>query len=831
MKKYRLLFAIVLSLFFISETIYAQRNFNIFSSDSSTIPKKQMQAKKIEGEISVDGKLSEPEWQEAPASGNFFTYSPSIGKPSDYNTKVKVLYNNQAIYFGAFLKDNPDSILTALSKRDEENVNADKFWVTLNPHNDGKNIFQFVVTAANVQSDIKISPQSEGGGHGWPGDSDWDAVWESEVRVVDSGWVVEMRIPYDAIRFPNKEVQTWGVNFWRTVRRERKTSSWSMVDRTKENEGTQYGELTNIHGIEPPLRLSLFPYVSGYVHPHDGKMDYEYSAGLDLKYGIDESFTLDMILVPDFGQKKSDETVLNLSPYEVQYSEKRQFFKEGTDLFNKAGLFYSRRIGDEPDGYNEVNDKLREGEEVVDNPEEANLINATKISGRTKKGLGLGFFNAETGNTHATVKDSLGNTRKIRTQPFTNYNLMVVDKNIGKHSYANIINTNYYQPSSGKLENVTGTAFKAAEKNNDYATWGTAAHSLRKDSTSGKMITGQNIDAKIGKISGDFKFNYRLKLLTDEYDHNALGYLQRNNEFSHYLSFDYGIYEPQGNIIDWNNSINFEYNSLYSPREFTDFNINASSRLTLKNYLFIGSNLSYRPTKMNDYFEPRVEGRVFERPEAFEVTSWLSSDYRKPLALDLRIGYNKEFSDGYFYSISPRIRIGNKFLVVYEFRHDKKNNEKGFVNVNRTGNNDIIFGRRDNTTYTNSINSSFIFNNKSWISLALRHYWSQIDYDKYYTLKQNGGLSDYPEYNENEDFNYNIFNIDLMYSWNFAPGSFLTLVWKNNILEREYITENNFYSFDENLENMLNSNKMQNSFSIKISYYLDYKYLLKTRGK
>lgn len=830
MKKYNLLPGLILLLISISQTLYSQNDFNIFrTDDSSTITKKQLQAKKIEGEITIDGKLSEPEWQEAPTTGNFFTYSPSIGKPSDYETKVKVLYNNQAIYFGAFLKDKPDSILTSLSKRDEENVNADKFWVTLNPYNDGKNIFQFVVTAANVQSDIKISPQNSGGGHGWPGDSDWDAVWESEVRVVDSGWVVEMKIPYDAIRFPNKEVQTWGVNFWRDVRRERKTSSWSLVDRTKDNEGTQYGELTNIHGIEPPLRLSLFPYISGYVHPHDGDMDYEYSAGLDLKYGIDESFTLDMILIPDFGQKKSDETVLNLSPYEVQYSEKRQFFKEGTELFNKAGLFYSRRIGDEPDGYNDVNNKLQEGEEIVDNPEEANLINATKISGRTKKGLGLGFFNAETGNTHATVKDSLGNTRKIRTQPFTNYNLMVVDKNIGKHSYANIINTNYYQPSTGKLENVTGTAFKAAEQNNDYATWGTAVYSLRKDSTSGKMITGQNIDAKIGKISGDFKFDYRLKLLTDDYDHNALGYLRKNNEFSHYLSFDYGIYEPKGNIIDWNNSISFEYNSLYKPREFTDFNIHASNSLTLKNYLFIGSNLSYRPTKMYDYFEPRVEGRMFERPEAFEVTSWLSSDYRKPLALDLRVGYNKEFGDGYFYSASPRVRIGNKFLIVYEFRYDKKNNEKGFVRINRDDNLDIIFGRRDNTTYTNSINSSFIFNNKSWISLDLRHYWSQIDYNKYYTLKQNGSLSDYPEYNENEDFNYNIFNIDLMYSWNFAPGSFLTVVWKNNILEQKYIENNNFYTFGENLENMINSNKMQNSFSIKISYYLDYKYLLKTR--
>jgi hypothetical protein len=817
MKRYQ--FGILVLIVFLTPIKIFGDNIHPFLKGDSSLPTKQIKAVKIENNIEIDGRLNEPAWENVPVANNFLTYSPSIGQTSDYTTKVKTIYNNQAIYFGAFLKDHPDSIITGLSKRDEENVNADKFWVTLNPYNDGKNIFKFVVTSANVQSDIKISPRNE--------DREWDAVWESKVRILDSGWVVEMKIPYDAIRFPKNKNQQWGINFWRLIRRHRETTSWNLVDRTKDNEGSQYGQLINIHDIKPPFRLSLFPYVSGYVFPHDGNLDYEYSAGMDLKYGINESFTLDMILIPDFGQKKSDETVLNLSPYEVKYSEKRPFFTEGTELFNKAGLFYSRRVGGEPSGYNEVRNKLEPGEKIVENPEETQLINATKISGRNDKGLGLGFFNAETGRTHAKVKDSLGHTRKILTQPFTNYNMMVVDKNFGQNSYVNFINTNYYQPASGMLENVTGTAYKISDKTQYYALWGNAAYSIQKDSASDNLTTGQMVDASLGKVSGNFKVDYNISLLTDTYDHNAMGYLRRNNELSHSLDFNYGIFEPRGYILNWNGSIGLNYNSLYKPQNFSEFNINAHYRVTLKNYLFIGSGMEYRPVEMHDYFEPRVEGRVFDRPEYFYFDTWISSDYRKPFALDLRGGFQSEFGDGYFYSVSPRIRIGNKFLIVYEFSYEKYRNQKGFVTINQGEDQNIIFGRRNNITYTNSINSSFIFNNKSWISLDVRHYWSQVDYDKYYNLQENGDLNTNNQYNENEDFNFNVFTIDMIYSWNFAPGSFLKVVWKNSIQERESIVDNNFSHFFENFQNTMQSSGMQNSLSIKISYYLDYKYLLK----
>lgn len=123
-----------------------------------------------------------------------------------------------------------------------------------------------------------------------------------------------------------------------------------------------------------------------------------------------------------------------------------------------------------------------------------------------------------------------------------------------------------------------------------------------------------------------------------------------------------------------------------------------------------------------------------------------------------------------------------------------------------------------------------MFDNKSWITLNVRHYWSKINYSRFYNLRENGYLEDNPEYTENEDFNFNVFNVDVMYSWNFAPGSFLNVVWKNSIYKEEEIGQNDFPGFISNFQNTLNADHVDNSFSIKISYYLDYKYLFKNSG-
>src|SRR5437762_1027106 len=133
--------------------------------------------------------------------------------------------------------------------------------------------------------------------------------------------------------------------------------------------------------------------------------------------GINDAFTLDMTLIPDFGQVQSDNQVLNLSPFEVKYNENRSFFTEGTELFNKGNLFYSRRIGGTPIHSGDVSGQIGTNEKILKNPTESKLINATKVSGRTTKGLGIGFFNALTKPMYATIEDDTKNSREIQTNP------------------------------------------------------------------------------------------------------------------------------------------------------------------------------------------------------------------------------------------------------------------------------------------------------------------------------------------------------------------------------------------------------------------------------
>ena len=147
-----------------------------------------------------------------------------------------------------------------------------------------------------------------------------------------------------------------GLNFVRQRRSSRQKFFWNEVKPQVDGFVNQWGELTGLRDLKPPLRLSLTPYVSAYVnhYPYNeqGKQNTSttFNGGADVKWGINESFTLDATLVPDFGQVQSDNQVLNLSPFEVQYNENRGFFTEGTELFNKGGLFYSRRVGAQPAG-------------------------------------------------------------------------------------------------------------------------------------------------------------------------------------------------------------------------------------------------------------------------------------------------------------------------------------------------------------------------------------------------------------------------------------------------------------------------------------------------
>ena len=309
----------------------------------------------------IDGDLSDEVWQNIGTATDFVQNYPAAGQPASKQTIVKLLYDNSAIYVAAYLYDDPALIRKQITARDEEmQKDVDYFAVFFDTYHDKQNGFQFVVTSANVQSDARLGPNlGSGGGFGEFGDKTWDAVWESKVKIHKDGWSVEMKIPYISLRFARKDVQDWGLQFLRLIRRTNESCYWSPVDPSVNGLVNQFGHYTGLQQLQPPMRLSFSPYVStGYRKSPDIGSGFNktglLSGGMDLKYGVNESFTLDATLIPDFGQVISDNVVNNLSPFEIRFQENRPFFTEGTEIFNKAGLFYSRRVGATPTRYNDV---------------------------------------------------------------------------------------------------------------------------------------------------------------------------------------------------------------------------------------------------------------------------------------------------------------------------------------------------------------------------------------------------------------------------------------------------------------------------------------------
>ena len=274
-----------------------------------------------------------------------------------------------------------------------------KMWIFLvlglDTYNDKQNAFVFMCPQQACRKMPKFRSAE---------DNTWDAVWESKVSMKKNGWIVEMKIPFSAIRFSKSKLQTWGIQFTRFRRVNNEISTWSPDDPNIDGTMNKWGEWTGLQNIIPPVRLSFLPYLSGGVNisPVGNTKHTEFlkSGGMDVKYGINESFTLDATLIPDFAQVQSDNLVLNLSPFDVKFEDFRPFFTEGTELFNKAGIFYSRRIGAAPSGSYGVLAKAASNSnyEIIKNPGITRLINGTKFSGRTKGNLGIGIFNALTSN-------------------------------------------------------------------------------------------------------------------------------------------------------------------------------------------------------------------------------------------------------------------------------------------------------------------------------------------------------------------------------------------------------------------------------------------------
>ncbi|MDE0083768.1 MAG: DUF5916 domain-containing protein [Gammaproteobacteria bacterium] len=322
------------------------------------------------GSISIDGVLDEAAWFEAPPVPEFVQTLPFEGAPVSERTEVRLAYDDDAIYVGATLDDR-SPVTTRLARRDAALGDSDLFLVLFDSYHDHETGYRFWTNPSGVKGDAIVTANSAGSG-----DASWDPVWDLATEVTESGWTVEMRVPFSQLRFRPDREQVWGIQLERNINRNQENATFPFTPLLERAGVSRYAHLDGLVDVEPGRRLELLPYVAArgefvqldtpagvaFANPYRSGSDHFANMGLDLKYRITSNVTLDATANPDFGQVELDPSVINLTAFETRYQERRPFFVEGADIFvfgeggprGSSGtgpeLVYSRRIGRPPRG-------------------------------------------------------------------------------------------------------------------------------------------------------------------------------------------------------------------------------------------------------------------------------------------------------------------------------------------------------------------------------------------------------------------------------------------------------------------------------------------------
>ncbi len=430
-----------------------------------------MMAVRIERPPVLDGRLDDPAWRQARSVGGFTETDPQEGTSPAESTTVMIVYDDAAVYLGARLYDaEPAKISRRLGRRDD-NTQSDMFYVDFDSYHDHRTAFEFAVNPAGVKQDDICSNDF------FIGDRSWDPVWDVATSVDSLGWVVEMRIPFSQLRFPQARDQVWGINFFRWVFRKNERSQWAFQRKTETGYASRFGHLVGLHAIPAPRRLEVLPYALGrgtydrpvFGSPFDRGHSYFGGAGLDLKYGVTSNLTLDAAVNPDFGQVESDPAFVNLTTVEQFLQERRPFFVEGASIFDFGGTgpyiqfgntpqyFYSRRIGRAPS----LEPEAPPGG-FINLPTHTTILGAAKVTGKTPGGWSLGVLDAVTAREQASfVSGSSGWHEDV--EPLTNYVVGRVRREVGGHTGFGFLATAVdRRNSSASLDSLRGGGYVGA---------------------------------------------------------------------------------------------------------------------------------------------------------------------------------------------------------------------------------------------------------------------------------------------------------------------------------------------------------------------------------
>ena len=329
---------------------------------------RRLKATPAQGPIALDGRLDEGSWAAAPVATGFVQNDPREGDPATFDTEVRLLYDDRALYIGVFAKDpSPGEIIVNELRKDFNTGNADGFQVVIDTFKDERNGYQFAINPGGAKWDSQMSNE------GRDNNANWDGIWDVGTRIGEDGWYAEIEIPFKTLKFGPEDMQTWGINFQRRLRRMNENSYWSPLRRIHQlSRVSMAGTYEGLQGLRPGANVRVKPYGLANLNKLEGTaVDPDYDAGFDVKYGVTSGLTWDFTVNTDFSQVEADEQQVNLTRFSLFFPEKRDFFLENSGVFqfgagNTGGgggagggrqnasqdmiFFFSRQIGLSPSG-------------------------------------------------------------------------------------------------------------------------------------------------------------------------------------------------------------------------------------------------------------------------------------------------------------------------------------------------------------------------------------------------------------------------------------------------------------------------------------------------
>jgi len=299
----------------------------IITAPAFSLPSKTLNSMPVKERVKIDGRLEEDFYKNMVPVGDFVQFHPKNGEKPTLNTDVYCFYDRKNVYFAVKCYDPEPKKITADITPFGEFTRNDQVSVYIDAFMDKRNYKTFTVNPRG----IKAGEQT---------------VWDANAHITDYGWSAEFKIPFKSLRFPVKDIQSWGVNIMRYVFRLNEKSYWTNVARDKMNTfADTFGSLEGISGIKGGKNVEIYPYVGYRNSKAYGEVDDKFAYGVDVKYGITSNLTLDFTSSPDYSEVESDPFFYQTDPFEVNLQENRPFYNEGSEyLSTPIRLFYSRRI-------------------------------------------------------------------------------------------------------------------------------------------------------------------------------------------------------------------------------------------------------------------------------------------------------------------------------------------------------------------------------------------------------------------------------------------------------------------------------------------------------